>query len=274
MKNYKQEYYEQSRLWDPHSLQNPADQVRIQEIISVMPSDVHSVLDVGCGNGTFVNALLNTFSDKLNRVAALDSANEALKYVTSQKIRGSITELPFANETFDLVSCLEVLEHLPHVDFNKGLLELQRVTRKYIMVTVPNDQDLHRSLVMCPECHCWFNPYFHMRGFNKNSLRDLFQSLKPKMIKEIGPIKKLSSYDPLLLFLYRTYAKPRIPETTICPQCGYQHKENFKYLPNSNKTPVCLFFRVLFLVKPLVRLVSTIKKKKSWLLALYEKTDS
>lgn len=107
---------------------------------------------------------------------------------------------PFKNESFDLVTSLEVLEHLPQEDFKRGISELQRVSKKYILITVPNEGDLERSLVMCPKCYCWFNPYFHMRSFNKKSLQNLFEKFNPIKIKEIGPFK-----EQLQLYIIETF---------------------------------------------------------------------
>ena len=157
MKDFKEKYYEQSIFWNQDYLQNPAERERIQETISAIPSDTHSILDVGCGNGAFVNALVSTFPDKFDRITGLDISEEALKYVKSEKIHGAIIDLPFENESFDAVTCLEVLEHLPQEDFRKGILELQRVSRKHIIITVPNAQNLESSSVICPECYCWLD---------------------------------------------------------------------------------------------------------------------
>jgi len=268
MEDYKKKYYEQSCLWDCYA----TEKMRIEETINNIPSDIHSVLDVGCGNGAFVDALIRTFPYKLDRLLGLDSSFEALRHVKSKKIYGNINNLPFRNNNFDFVSCFEVLEHLPLEDFRKGILELQRISRKYIMITVPNNQHLEQSLVTCSECQCWFNPYFHMRSFDKNILLNLFENFKLIKTKEIGPIVKNLAYNRLLLTFYRFWRKPSPPLTSICPQCGYQRKCEIKNL-NNNKSSVHLSSSFLSLFIPLVKLISPIRKKKTWLLALYEKTN-
>lgn len=45
--------------------------------------------------------------------------------------------LPFPDNTFPLVICLEVLEHLP--DSTVGLRELARVSSEYILMSVPHE---------------------------------------------------------------------------------------------------------------------------------------
>ena len=48
-----------------------------------------------------------------------------------------VHHLPFPDDSFDLVLCLEVLEHLP--DSALGLQELLRVARDYVLVSVPHE---------------------------------------------------------------------------------------------------------------------------------------
>jgi len=45
--------------------------------------------------------------------------------------------LPYKDNAFDLVLCTEVLEHLD--DPQKGLKELVRVSKKYLVISVPNE---------------------------------------------------------------------------------------------------------------------------------------
>ncbi len=272
MYSFHKKYYEQPVLWDSNFPKRPEEKERIFEIIKIIPSDTKSILDVGCGNGFFVNTLSNTFSNRFNRVIGLDPSKEALKYVKTEKTCGTITELPFENESFDLVTSLEVLEHLPHEDYNRGISELKRVSRKHIIITVPNNQDLKTSLVMCPQCFCWFNPDYHTRNFNQEYLEKLFIGFKPVEIKEIGPLIKYRSYNHFMLAYYFVWKKPVPPTHSICPQCGYQRKvrqnngKTDKKTPNSSKL-------ILYTVKPFANLFFPLKKKKRWLLVLYGKSD-
>ncbi|UCD84846.1 MAG: class I SAM-dependent methyltransferase [Deltaproteobacteria bacterium] len=270
MKDYRKEYYEQPTFWNQDYLKMPAEKERIQEIINAVPPDTGSILDVGCGNGAFVNTFVGTFSNK--KVVGLDSSEEALKYVRTDKIRGNITSLPFENDTFDLVLCLEVLEHLPEDDFREGISELQRVSKSHIVITVPNQEDLELSLVMCPKCYCWFIPYLHMRSFNKDNLDNLFKDLKLLCVKEIGPVIEYRSYNYSVLRFYHFWRRPLPPETAICPQCGYQNKKELRNR-ESSKYFDHLLSLLVSLIKPLVRLITPLRRKRRWLLAVYGKSS-
>ena len=64
MMSYHQEYYEQSVFWDSDYLQIPKERERIEEVIGITPFYVCSVLDVGCGNGAFVNTIVKSLTGK------------------------------------------------------------------------------------------------------------------------------------------------------------------------------------------------------------------
>jgi len=267
MKDYKKIYYEQSPLWTKDFKETPAEKERIQEVINIIPSDVQSILDVGCGNGAFINCLIGRYKT----LVGLDLSKEALKYVKTEKIRGNITSLLFKDESFDLVTCLETLEHLSQEDFEKESTELQRVSKKYIIITVPNQEDIEHSLVMCPKCYCWFNPYFHMRSFNRDKLQHLFKNFKLIKFNEIGPLSKKYSYPSIFLTFYRNWEKPLPPSTAICPQCGYRAMENKESLLRRPGNKPLLQKIILAFIRFLAKAIWPPKEKKRWLLALYQK---
>ena len=50
-----------------------------------------------------------------------------------------LTNLSFNDNTFDVVTILEVLEHIPNV--KKAIKEAIRVSKKFIVITVPSKED-------------------------------------------------------------------------------------------------------------------------------------
>lgn len=263
VKDYKQEYYERPEHWAEDFLKKPWERERIEETVKVVPSDVQSVLEVGCGNGAFINYVIG----KYPKLVGLDSSKEALKHVRAETVFGSIDNLPFKLNNFDLIVCLETLEHLPQEVFVKGLLELQRVSKKYILVSVPNNEILDISLEKCPACHCWFHPFFHIRSFDENKLKELFDSFEPQTIKPIGapavnfPKTFTKPYQILkLIFNY-----PPFHPYSICPTCGYRIESG---TPSQESSSGSFKKKVYDLLKSAAKIKKT---KKTSLLALYKK---
>jgi ubiquinone/menaquinone biosynthesis C-methylase UbiE len=85
------------------------------------------VLDVGCGTGKGVDFLVKMGVDcygiDISKVAVKKAAEKAHGRV----FMASITEIPFRENTFDVVGCHWVLEHVEDVD--KALNEMVRVTK-------------------------------------------------------------------------------------------------------------------------------------------------
>jgi 2-polyprenyl-3-methyl-5-hydroxy-6-metoxy-1,4-benzoquinol methylase len=101
---------------------------------------VDSILDVGCGEGFTLNRLKeNGIGKKLEGIEYLDTAIALGRktYPDIKITKGNIYELPYKDNEFDLVLCTEVLEHLEKPE--KALKELVRVSRKYLVISVPNE---------------------------------------------------------------------------------------------------------------------------------------
>lgn len=121
-KNLLQEYY----------LDNYVDFTRFisyfYQIDSILKLNPKTVLEIGVGNKTVYNYLkqsgLNVVSCDFN------------KNINPDKV-GDIRNLPFEDDEFDIVLACEVLEHIPFGDFPVALSELRRVSKKYVIISIP-----------------------------------------------------------------------------------------------------------------------------------------
>jgi 2-polyprenyl-3-methyl-5-hydroxy-6-metoxy-1,4-benzoquinol methylase len=110
---------------------------RILALTSAAAPD--SILDAGCGEGETIARLGALLPD---RVAAVDLSAEAVAATRSRfpelDVRcESVYELPFGDGEFELVICLEVLEHLE--DPGRAVHELARVSAGGVVVSVPHE---------------------------------------------------------------------------------------------------------------------------------------
>jgi SAM-dependent methyltransferase len=101
--------------------------------------DVARTLDVGCATGFVVEALRELAID----AEGVDVSRWAVQH-PALGARGHIgygdllDRLPFPDDSFDLVSAFETLEHLPPGSVPRALAELHRVTRGYVVATIPS----------------------------------------------------------------------------------------------------------------------------------------
>ncbi|MHC4806907.1 MAG: class I SAM-dependent methyltransferase, partial [Planctomycetota bacterium] len=72
-------------------------------------NEVKQILDVGCGNGFFTRPLA-AWAD----CTALDFSQRMLDLnpIKATKVRGDAKSIPFAENTFDLVFCSNLLHHV------------------------------------------------------------------------------------------------------------------------------------------------------------------
>jgi SAM-dependent methyltransferase len=84
------------------------------------------ILDVGCGTGANLEMLAG-----FGQAEGVDVSDDALEFCIRKGLKahkGLAEKLPFADESFDLVTALDVVEHLD--DDVAGLKEMRRVLKK------------------------------------------------------------------------------------------------------------------------------------------------
>ncbi|HEM60744.1 MAG TPA: class I SAM-dependent methyltransferase, partial [Chloroflexi bacterium] len=96
------------------------------------------VLDVGCGEGFTIELLLRANGQM--PIQGLDYDWLALREAKTRQPEvlfqmADIGRLPYADGSFDLVLCLEVLEHL--AEAAPALEELHRVSSRHCLISVP-----------------------------------------------------------------------------------------------------------------------------------------
>lgn len=135
------------------------------------------VLNIGVGDGG-----LERMAAAMGRdVHSLDPGGEALAKIAamSKGAAGSIHAMPFGDAVFDTVVCSEVFEHLDNDLLKGGLAEIGRVLKPggTLIGTVPADEVLSDSEILCPCCGTVFHRWGHVQSFSRERLQSLLQSL-------------------------------------------------------------------------------------------------
>lgn len=105
-----------------------------------------TMLDVGSGRGVFLIPFMKEFP--WVKVTSLDVLEKRVTFLNELADGGfrqlhaeqkNICDQPFPDESFDVVTMLEVLEHIPEVE--RAVLAAVKMARHYVAVTVPSKPD-------------------------------------------------------------------------------------------------------------------------------------
>jgi 2-polyprenyl-3-methyl-5-hydroxy-6-metoxy-1,4-benzoquinol methylase len=148
-------------------------QRRVGELVEA--AHASSILDVGCGEGYTIDYLLRT-NGQLS-IQGMDYDWPAVQQARASHPEvlfqlADIRWLPYATESFDLVLCLEVLEHL--VEPLPALEELRRVTGRRCLISVPNEPFFMLSnLLRGKNVRAWGNDPEHVHLWTAGQFRHL-----------------------------------------------------------------------------------------------------
>ncbi len=195
-----------------------ANRQRIEETVALVPPHVHTVLDLGCGDGTVSNELIT----KGMSIVGVDISTDALRYFDGEGIAASVDQLPFCNHSFDLVICAQVLEHLRVGIYERAVEEIERVAGKFIIITTPNEEYLPKHFVQCKRCGTVQHADFHVRAFDREAHHTLLQGFALVKTVEISLWRQCRL---MTLFRQRVFGYPGFRPGLTCPSCGSKSVE-------------------------------------------------
>lgn len=133
------------------------------------------VLDYGCGPGYLIDKLIkNGF-----KVAGLDFSHATIdtvskSFANNTSFLGAYTldALRDSKHKFDAITIIEVIEHLYDEPLNELLSTIQTFLKPggVAIFTTPNEEELDKSMILCPVSNQLFHRWQHVRSWSQDSL--------------------------------------------------------------------------------------------------------
>ena len=159
---------------------------RFNGVLKVIQPVGGPVLDVCCHGGTFTKVILSKIGSK--DIYGVDVSHSAIQYAQKKIPFGKFkvadaAKLPYTNNFFNAVICLEVLEHVDNP--SQALSEIYRVLKKggYTVILVPSDNRLFKIVWFVWTLYYPVWKHAHVQSFQNSTLEDLIKKTKLKIDK-------------------------------------------------------------------------------------------
>ena len=102
-----------------------------------------SSLDIGTAGGELVKELLDRSVDAYGIDVSKYQINNLPDILKGRVILAEAGNIPFPDKQFDLVTAYHILEHIIEKDLINSLKEMSRVSKKYIILALPTQENIH-----------------------------------------------------------------------------------------------------------------------------------
>lgn len=175
---------------EPGWRETEVERTRVAELMGMLPDRVRTAVDIGARDG-FISRQL---ADRGVSVTALDLEKPLIYDARVSCVKGDATALDFADNSFDLVFCAEVLEHIPRAMLEKACAELARVSALYLLIGVPYKQDLRLDRSTCGACGESNPPWGHVNRFDEACLNSLFPGYRIVSTAFVGSTSEATNF--------------------------------------------------------------------------------
>lgn len=225
-KDYYTKYYNYERT---HWWFRVRESILMSKIKKIAIGKKLNILNIGCATGRSSEAL-SQYGNVTSLEYDIDCCEFARKKTGLEIIHGSILELPFKENEFDLVCAFDVIEHIE--EDQKGVSEMVRVCKSKgaIFVTVPAFMNLWSD-------HDTIN--HHFRRYKINEVNSLF-------VTKLGSLVYKSYFNSFLFPMIYGFRKL----STFKKNKNKEIKSDFESFSATN--PLNYFFYVIFYAEKLI----------------------
>jgi 2-polyprenyl-3-methyl-5-hydroxy-6-metoxy-1,4-benzoquinol methylase len=155
---------------------------RIKRLAGDCPQKAGRLLDVGCGDGVFLAACYQLPLVRVGLDQSLDALRAAKQCQGLELVQSNVDALPFADESFAIITMFHVLEHIPTP--HRSLQELRRLLQPEgrLVVQVPNVASLQKRLL--GQRWAGLDVPRHLANYSPPNLRTLLERNGFRVIRE------------------------------------------------------------------------------------------
>ncbi len=205
-------YFGRDDLWKREGCAD-YQEAQISAIRAMIPTNSRTLLDVGCGAGRLTNRL----PDRLE-IHGTDISPAALAKVEHPTTLAALPDLPFDDDSFDVVLCTDVPEHLPESIYERSLRELHRVARHRVFMGVPFAENSRGATSLCGSCGSLFHINDHRRRYE---LDDALRMSSPGVPGVVVFTGRRRTRREIVARTYRSVAADTIGwEHAVCTRCA------------------------------------------------------
>ena len=198
-------------------------------------AEKRTLLDLGGGTNTYLTYIGGDYQK-----IAVDCSQDSLKKLAGVRTAlGSLPGTGLSSGLADWVSASEVIEHLPPEIYEKSLMEIARLTKRYIAVSSPFFQHLESANVECEHCGVVYQCEGHFRSFRLNDIMHL-QNYFGRLIsigfwgkpRSLIAIQMRYRFKQIRYFLRKmrvmAYPKPPFYRCPVCMHEEFHDYDNYK----------------------------------------------
>jgi len=204
--------------YSPHQAKEAKSEKKKQKIKTKVPKDVleklnskSDLLDVGCGNGKFLNDI-RSFTNC--RVYGVDFSENAAKIAKNfyglEVFCGTIEQAPFAKKSFDIITAWSFLEHVPNPSEVVKKFHALLKDKGDCVINCPNFNSLN-AMVFGDKWYHLDSPR-HLFVFSPETIRILFKKNGFKVKKIIFEKSSKGLVNSLQYYFYENNYSPRSRE--------------------------------------------------------------
>ena len=194
----------------------PSEQERVASLVSMLPNSFSTGLDIGARDG-YISLRMAEIGDY---ITALDLSAPDIPHSKINCVQGDATALAYETNTFDVVVCAEVLEHIPSPALERACQEIARVTKRWAVIGVPLNQDTRLGATRCPVCGKTNPPWGHVNSFKIEKLKELFSPLQVRKTDFVGTTHDFTNALSHALSEYAEHPFGTYGQAEPCVYCG------------------------------------------------------